>query len=389
MTRSVTSQAGSASPAPAMRMSWSAVPSPNRVGSNFPQGVSCASKTECTAAGYYYSSNGLTGVDRTLVESWNGSRWSLVPTPSPGGGVNFLQGVSCLSVSVCTSVGYYTNSTGVYSTLVESWDGTSWSVVPSPNQGAVPNYLFGVSCSSPAACTAVGYYYNSSNVAMTLIESWDGTRWSVMPTPNREPAALPPGRVLHLGGRLHDCWLLRQQQWRGQDPHRVLGRHQVVRGAQPQPESIPTPWVGCPVLRPPARPWALTPTAVAWPGPSSSPGTAAAGPWCPAPTGESIPTPWVACPVLRRPPAPPWALTPTAAARTGASSSPGTAPGGQWCPAPTGGLSATPSLACPVPRRPPAPPRASTIFPASTVTLPGLSSNGKAAIRGPGLPNPD
>jgi hypothetical protein len=57
-------------------------------------------------------------------------------------------------------------------TLILSWDGTSWSVVPSPSPGPEFNRLDGVSCISAAACTAVGTKdINNLAASRTLIES--------------------------------------------------------------------------------------------------------------------------------------------------------------------------------------------------------------------------
>ena len=77
--------------------------------------------------------------------------WSVVPSPSPAM-FNDLYGVSCISASACTAVG--NSGSG---TLIESWDGTGWSVVPSPSPSATGDWLSGVSCVSAAACMAVGY----------------------------------------------------------------------------------------------------------------------------------------------------------------------------------------------------------------------------------------
>jgi hypothetical protein len=174
--------------ASAQTLSWSVVPSPNRVTESFLGDVSCASATACMALGDNYISNGAgSGVYKNLAESWNGTSWSLVNVPSPGS-FSSLNGVSCVSPAVCTAVGYVSTLSGGYRTLIESWNGTSWSVVPSPSIGSPSdqNYLSGVSCTSVTACTAVGYHYNG--VFKTLIESWNGTSWSVVPSPNPEPS---------------------------------------------------------------------------------------------------------------------------------------------------------------------------------------------------------
>ena len=48
------------------------------------------------------------------------------------------------------------------------WDGTRWTIVPTPSPGSDP-VLTGISCVSAAACTAAGYRF--SGVFRTLIES--------------------------------------------------------------------------------------------------------------------------------------------------------------------------------------------------------------------------
>ena len=170
---------------------WSIVPSPNDgAHSNFLDNLSCTSTTWCVAAGYFYNGNAVT---QTLVESWNGTTWSIVPTPNIGTGSNTLLGVSCTSTSSCTAVGYHVPTSpvipgGIHAvTLVESWNGTSWSVVPSPNEGTASNNLFDISCVSPTSCVAVGSQYEGKKrkrVSHTLIESWNGISWSVVPSPN-------------------------------------------------------------------------------------------------------------------------------------------------------------------------------------------------------------
>ncbi len=166
---------------------WSIVPSPND-GSNFNEllGVSCVSTTSCQAVGDVLDSISGDPI-KTLIESWNGTAWSLVPSPSPGTSANALYGVSCVSATSCKAVGSLTNSTyRVSKTLIESWNGTAWSLVPSPSPGTRSNELYGVSCvPTTSICKAVGGFSNDTGATYTksLIESWNGTAWSVTPSP--------------------------------------------------------------------------------------------------------------------------------------------------------------------------------------------------------------
>ncbi len=166
--------------------SWSVTPSPNQGTSssnNFLSGVSCTSSTSCVAVGHYDNA--------TLVERWNGTSWSVTPSPNPGSYSNGLTGVSCTSSTSCVAVGSYQNASGAYLTLVETWNGTSWSVTPSPNPNYSNSLLTGVSCTSSTSCVAVGSYrsYYGSNIDRTLVETWNGTSWSITPSPNRGTSA--------------------------------------------------------------------------------------------------------------------------------------------------------------------------------------------------------
>src|SRR5262249_62145284 len=94
----------------------------------------------CPAVGEY----GQGPFGKTLVESWNGTQWSVVSSPNPAKVHNFLFAVSCVSATACTATGTHGNRDPLRGTLVESWNGNTWSVVPSPNKGTAQNRLQGV-----------------------------------------------------------------------------------------------------------------------------------------------------------------------------------------------------------------------------------------------------
>jgi hypothetical protein len=162
---------------------WSIAPSPNRLAVGNLLGVSCLSATDCTAVGASRPTRDSTQ-SRTLIETWNGTAWSLVPSPNPsrGTGDDALYGVSCVSASFCAAVGYHGKSP-VEKALIETWNGSAWSVASSPGRGSASS-LSGISCLSASSCTAVGAYSASGLVSGTLVESWNGSTWSVVPSPN-------------------------------------------------------------------------------------------------------------------------------------------------------------------------------------------------------------
>ena len=156
------------------------VPDPGSGGDGL-NGVSCTSSSNCVAVGAYFDNS----LDEylPLIESWNGSSWSVVPNPNAGDDDStYLESVSCTSSTSCMAVGDYANT--VTLNFAEEWNGEAWSITPTPNKtGKKPNdELSGVSCTSSTNCMAVGSY--KATPAGTLVESWNGTRWEIMPSPD-------------------------------------------------------------------------------------------------------------------------------------------------------------------------------------------------------------
>jgi hypothetical protein len=165
-------------------------------------GVSCATDSSCTAVGAEMSAAAVgppaTGacsplgplgtagcVSLTLVERWNGIRWTVERVRVPGGAVtSSLAAVSCASAAACVAVGSFSDATANHAALVERRIGSSWSIqrAPSPRFSS----LTSISCTTASTCTAVGTTGRS-----TLAEQWNGNRWSVQRPPNGVLAALP------------------------------------------------------------------------------------------------------------------------------------------------------------------------------------------------------
>ncbi len=167
---------------------WSIAPTPNATaGIDILWGVSCTSTFSCTAVGASMPPPPLLlRFFHTLVETYNGSKWSIVSSPNPSIVGDYLNAVSCTSSISCTAVGGFMNtSPRVNQTLVEDYNGSKWSVVTSPNTTtSQANELYSVSCASTTSCVATGWYSNASNVNQTLVEGWNGAAWSIMSSPN-------------------------------------------------------------------------------------------------------------------------------------------------------------------------------------------------------------
>lgn len=164
--------------------SWSVITSPNPGGGNNQlNGVAVISANDVWAVGYYDAGE---GPSQTLLEHWDGKSWKAVTSPNPSTNANVLNAVTAISSTNVWAVGdYLDTSTGIWKTLTEHWDGTAWSVVSSPSPGSyLSNVLTGISGKSANDVWAVGYYQDSAGATETLIEHWDGSTWSVVTSPD-------------------------------------------------------------------------------------------------------------------------------------------------------------------------------------------------------------
>jgi hypothetical protein len=160
---------------------WSVVPSPS-VGSldNNLSAVSAGSANDAWAVGSYYAGSNA-GVLNAMAEHFDGSTWTEYGLPNVGPNENSLVGVSELPSGHAWAVGYYVNAEFQQQALIEHYDGTTWSVVPSPSPGALQNILYGVAAVADNDVWAAGAREDASGLWHTLVEHYNGTSWSVVP----------------------------------------------------------------------------------------------------------------------------------------------------------------------------------------------------------------
>lgn len=166
------------------RTSWSVVSSPNvGTGSNVLNAVAAISTNNIWAVGY--SSADANAPAQALIEHWDGTQWSVVPGPTPTNSwTSSLSGITAIATNDVWAVGYFDVGNNAFS-LIEHWDSTGWSIISSPNPGAYSNILSGTSAISFNDVWTVGNFSASSTgKSRTLTEHWNGTRWSVVPSPN-------------------------------------------------------------------------------------------------------------------------------------------------------------------------------------------------------------
>jgi hypothetical protein len=129
---------------------------------------------------------------KTFATHWNGTNWTSVETPNVGTGNNHLNGVLALAPNNVWAVGLSTPTGAQQSatlTLIEHFDGTGWSVVPSPNVGPnsdfQSNQLLGLTANSPDDIWAFGSHLSPDGLhTLTLVLHWDGTSWTIVPSPD-------------------------------------------------------------------------------------------------------------------------------------------------------------------------------------------------------------
>lgn len=201
---------------------WKVIKSPNPSSTINAQlfGVAALSKNNAWAVGTY---NDKSNAIHALIEHWNGSSWSIVSGPTPNGSADQLYSVTVISASNAWAVGYYSDSHLVQHTLIEHWNGRQWSIVSSPEpKGATENQLHSVTAASAINVWAVGASSGKHN-SSTLIEHWNGSSWSVVSSPNTQS----PGNILEGVTALssYNIWAVGTSYVQSGSPTRTLIEH--------------------------------------------------------------------------------------------------------------------------------------------------------------------
>jgi hypothetical protein len=123
-----------------------------------------------------FANSGIAGfrADETFTEHWDGTRWSVVAAPDvtvPETGS--AAGDDLQAVTGSAGDVWAVGRAQPVGTLVLHWNGTAWSVLPSPQTGE-EGFLEGVVDLSPDDVWAAG----------DEIDHWNGQRWTQIPTIN-------------------------------------------------------------------------------------------------------------------------------------------------------------------------------------------------------------
>jgi len=145
---------------------WSVVPSPKIF---FTNGTLVAVDGSGPDDMWAVASGGERG-EAGIIEHWDGRRWALSPIPEVAATYTTAEDVSAYSDTDAWVVGH---------ALALHWDGTAWRSVPTAEFRA-PR-LSGVVDLGPGGAWVVG---TTQGTVQPLIEHWDGKRWTLAELPS-------------------------------------------------------------------------------------------------------------------------------------------------------------------------------------------------------------
>ena len=145
---------------------WSAfsVPAPSGAAPAILNAVAADSASDVWITGQYFDQ--ATSADEPFIAHWNGTAWTSVPVPVNGAQ---LFGLTVISPADAWAVGNTLSGTAV----TENWNGSSWQVVPNPANGL----LLSVTGTGPSNVTAVGHNTTANGPTAGIILTWNGSSW--------------------------------------------------------------------------------------------------------------------------------------------------------------------------------------------------------------------
>jgi len=159
---------------------------PTQWGFNELYSVATLTAADAWAVGAYI--NPASNLPFPLIEHWDGSSWSSV-TPAPYYQASRLVSVAAVAPDDVWAVGAGGTGPGGGQVpsrlLIEHWNGSAWSMVPSPQPTNFYGYagLTGVTALAADNIWAVGFDQNSSGITQAFVIHWDGHAWTQVATP--------------------------------------------------------------------------------------------------------------------------------------------------------------------------------------------------------------
>jgi hypothetical protein len=144
------------------------------------ESVSCASRGNCTAGGYY---TGEDGSQAFVADEVNGSWRNAIGVPRAGAlsnGAGEVDSVSCASAGNCVAGGDMSSSSGLQAFIADEVSGVWQDAIEVPGVGALNDGsadVFSVSCASAGNCAAGGQYTDSSSFQQAFVADEVNGEW--------------------------------------------------------------------------------------------------------------------------------------------------------------------------------------------------------------------
>jgi len=151
--------------------------------------LSCASAGNCSAGGYYYDGTDG-GYQAFVVNEVNGIWQDAIEVPGSaelntgygdGGGDAEINSVSCASAANCSAGGFYESSNGQQAFVVNEVNGTWQDAIEVPGSAELnvgdDAQIISISCASAGICSAGGFYEDdgSGNAQAFVVNEVNGT----------------------------------------------------------------------------------------------------------------------------------------------------------------------------------------------------------------------
>lgn len=183
---------------------WRTIPSADSRSGEF-SAVACPEAGDCWATANIEVEESNSG----QIFHYEGHEWARVATP---GKALTLYGIACPTSSSCWAVGAAASGGEEISTLIEHFDGKRWSVEESPNADGFPESgLSGIACPSANECWAAGDgedFSQDPTAGELLLLHYTAGVWSTVSAPSPQEEEQTGDGALLACGSVSQCILL-------------------------------------------------------------------------------------------------------------------------------------------------------------------------------------
>jgi len=175
----------------------------NAGGQVFVEAISCSSPGNCVVGGQYHTATaGLNSFEVFVAAQHNGTWGDAIALPNiitlDNGGNATLTSISCASEGACSAGGYYTDTSSNSQVWVATQVAGAWgNAEEAPGTGTLNAngnaQLTSMSCPTASTCEAVGFYTDATNAQQGFVETMVSGTW-------QDAIELPGLDTLNAGG---------------------------------------------------------------------------------------------------------------------------------------------------------------------------------------------